>query len=101
MASVAFETWWSRSEIAQPCIGPSERAFRISRSSVPCGRSRRSLVLWSGMSPSVFYRKRYSCRSWRGRRSKRLERGKQGSLLTTLGGDPPHQDVGDLAVFHP
>ena len=35
----ALETSRIRSEIAHPCMGPSETAFRISRSSVPCGRS--------------------------------------------------------------
>src|SRR6478736_10206632 len=38
-----------RSEIAQPCIGPSESALRIRRSSVPCGRS--SLSSPIGVSP--------------------------------------------------
>src|SRR3954469_13553303 len=35
------EICWSRSEIAQPCCGSSESVLRMSRSSVPCGRSMR------------------------------------------------------------
>src|SRR5258708_3280387 len=36
-----------RSEIAQPCCGPRATVFRISKSSVPCGRSICSSVITS------------------------------------------------------
>src|SRR5689334_19771864 len=42
---MARDTCRRRSEIAHPCCGWSESAFKIRRSSVPCGRSRRSM--WS------------------------------------------------------
>ena len=57
---MARETWCSRSEIAHPCMGCRESALRISRSSVPWGRSSDMVeavrVEMSEGLPSDFYR---------------------------------------------
>src|ERR1700733_15902787 len=53
MRSTSLDTCCTRSEIAQPGCGSSDSVLKISRSSVPCGRSMRSAV--NGV-PFHFYR---------------------------------------------
>src|SRR5690242_6229220 len=65
MRSTSLEICCTRSEIAQPCCGSSARIFRMSRSSVPCGKSMRS---WPMSSPLSLLQGRVypcSCRSAR------------------------------------
>src|SRR5262249_17235725 len=50
--SASLEICWMRSAIAQPCCGSSAMAFRIRRSSVPCGRSLAPLSLRQESTPS-------------------------------------------------
>src|SRR5208337_1650574 len=52
MRSTSLEIWWMRSDIAQPCWGSKASVLRISRSSVPCGRSIRSVLMFL---PFCFY----------------------------------------------
>src|SRR2546426_12212417 len=42
MRSTSLDICRMRSEIPQPCCASGDRALRMSRSSVPCGRSMRS-----------------------------------------------------------